>query len=196
VALDPDSRLVLGVVVGKRVGETAVALLEEVKPRLGGRAPELVTSDEWPAYPEAIRRVFGEGGTPEGLTYATVHKTRAKGRVVGVATRLVMGLWAALTALLGGSKVNTSYIERQNATDRHRNAREGRKTYRFSKAFEAHEAMTHFTMYAYNYCWPVRTLRQEVGPGRYRGRTPAMAAGLTDHVWSLREWLTFPACQP
>ena len=213
MALDPDSRLVLGVVVGKRVGETAVALLEEVKPRLGGRPPELVTSDEWSAYPEAIREVFGREVTPRqtgkpgrpagprvevpaGLNYATVHKTRVKGRVVAVATRLVMGLWAALAALLGGSKVNTAYIERQNATDRHRNARKGRKTYRFSKAFEAHEAMTHFTMYNYNYCWPVRTLRQEVGPGRYRCRTPAMAAGLTDHVWSLREWLAFPACQP
>ena len=213
VALDPDSRLVLGVVVGKRVGETAVALLEDVKPRFGGRTPELVTSDEWPAYPEAIREVFGHEVTPEptgrpgrpaeprvevpaGLNYATVHKTRVNGRVVEVATRLVMGLWAALTSLLGGSKVNTSYVERQNATDRHRNARKGRKTYRFSKAFEAHEAMTHFTMYGYNYCWPVRTLRQEVGPRRYRQRTPAMAAGLTDHVWSLREWLAFPACQP
>jgi hypothetical protein len=78
VALDPDSRLVLSVVVGKRVGETAVALLEDAKRRLGGRTPELVTSDEWSAYPEAIRRVFGDGGTPEGLNYATVHKTRAK----------------------------------------------------------------------------------------------------------------------
>ena len=56
VALDPDSRLVLGVVVGKRVGENAVMLLEDVKRRLGGRAPELVTSDEWSAYPEAIGR--------------------------------------------------------------------------------------------------------------------------------------------
>jgi IS1 family transposase len=213
VALDPDSRLVLSVVVGKRVGETAVMLLEDAKRRLGGRTPELVTSDEWSAYPEAIREVFGREVTPEptgrpgrpagprvevpaALTYATVHKTRARGRVIAVATRLVMGLWATLTALLGGAKVNTAYIERQNATDRHRNARKGRKTYRFSKDFEAHEAMTHFTMYSYNYCWAVRTLRQEVGPKRYRSRTPAMVAGLTDHVWSLREWLAFPACQP
>ena len=41
----------------------------------------------------------------------------------------------------------------------------------------------------------VRTLRQKVGPRRYRQRTPAMAAGLADHVWSLREWISFPACQ-
>jgi IS1 family transposase len=212
VAVDPDSRLVLGVVVGKRVGETAVMLLEDVKRRLGGRTPELVTSDEWPAYPEAIREVFGREVMPEptgkpgrpagprvevpaGLNYATVHKTRKKGRVVSVATRVVMGLMAAVTRLLGGGKVNTSYIERQNATDRHQNARKRRKTYCFSKDWEMHEAMTDYTMYSYNFCWPVRTLRVEGPGGRWRRRTPAMAAGLTDHVWSLKEWVSFPACQ-
>jgi IS1 family transposase len=212
VALDPDSRLVLSVVVGKRVGETAVMLLEDVKRRLGGRTPELVTSDEWSAYPEAIREVFGREVTPEptgkpgrpagarvevpaGLNYATVHKTREKGRVVSVATRIVMGLMAVVVKLLGGGKVNTSYIERQNATDRHQNARKRRKTYCFSKDWEMHEAMTDYTMYSYNFCWPVRTLRVEGPGGRWRRRTPAMAAGLTDHVWSLKEWVSFPACQ-
>ena len=58
-----------------------------------------------------------------------------------------------------------------------------------------HQAITYFTMYSYNFCWAVRTLRKEVGHRRYRQQTPAMVAGLTDHVWSLREWLTFPACQ-
>ena len=212
MALDPDSRLVLSVVVGKRVGETAVMLLRDVKRRLGDRVPELVTSDEWSAYPEAIREVFGEVVTPEptgkpgrpagprvevppSLNYATVHETREKGRVVSVATRIVMGPIATVALLLGGGKVNTSYIERQNATDRHQNARKGRKTYRFSKDWEMHEAMTDYTMYSYNFCWPVRTLRVRGPGGRWRQRTPAMAAGLTDRVWSLKEWTSFPACQ-
>ena len=94
-----------------------------------------------------------------------------------------------------GETIRTSYLERHNATDRHRNARKGRKTYRFSKDWETHEAMTTFTMYSYNFCWAVRTLRQEVAPKVYRPRTPAMAAGLADHVWSLEEWLTLPAVQ-
>ena len=64
------------------------------------------------------------------------------------------------------STVNTSYIERLEATDRHRNARKRKETYCFSKAFEAHEAMTDFTMYDYKYYRPVRTLRLEVGPRR------------------------------
>ena len=91
--------------------------------------------------------------------------------------------------------ISTSYLERQNATDRHRNARKGRRTYRFSKDWEVHEALTAFTMYSYNFCWPVRTLRQRGPDQRWQQRTPAMATGLADHVWSLEEWITLPAVQ-
>jgi hypothetical protein len=212
VALDPDSRLVLSVFVGKRLQDNAEMLLEDVKARLPG-VPELISSDEWPGYPEAIKEVFGVEVTPprtgkpgrpagprkeipEGLNYATVHKRREKGRVVEVVTKVVMGALAVVLALLGGKKISTSYLERQNGTDRHRNARKARKTYRFSKDFEMHESMTYFTMYSYNFCWPVRTLRKKIGYRRYQQRTPAIVAGLTDHVWSLQEWLAFPVCQP
>ena len=205
VALDPDHRLVLQVVVGKRLADHAVFLLEGVRGRLGGRVPELVTSDEYPAYPEALLEVFGVERVPprtgkpgrpagprvvppEGMAYGTVHKTREKGRVVKVETRAVFG-----AAPEGG--VSTSYLERQHATDRQRNARKGRKTYRFSKDWEVHRALTAFTLYSYNFCWPVRTLREKGSEGRWQPRTPAMAAGLADHVWSLDEWLTLPAVQ-
>jgi IS1 family transposase len=206
VAFDPDSRLVLTVVVGKRIVENVVLVLEDLKQRLDGRVPELVTSDEYPAYEEALRAIFGEErvppptgrpGRPRGpeivppaeMTYATVHKTRENGRVVQVETREVFG------ELADGATASTSYLERQNATDRHRNARKGRKTYRFSKDWEVHEAVTAFTMFSYNFCWPVRTLRQRSQGSRWQPRTPAMAAGLADHVWSVREWLTLPGVQ-
>ena len=209
--MDPDSRLVLSVLVGKRLLGSAVQLLLDVKERLPG-PPELITSDEWPGYPDAIAQAFGTVVTPErtgrpgrparprvevpaGLNHATVHKTRECGRVVKVEARVVRGTAGAVEAALGGGEVSVSYLERQNGTDRHRNARKGRKTYRFSKLLDMHEALTHFTMYSYNFCWPVRTLRQEAGGRRYHQRTPAMAAGLTDRVWPLREWITFPACQ-
>jgi hypothetical protein len=202
---------VLSVFVGKRLRDNAEMLLEDVKGRLGG-PPELITADEWSSYPEVIKEVFGQEYTPPrtgkpgrppgprkemppGVNYATVRKRREKGRVVEVLTRVVMGALSAVLALLGGRQINTSYVERHNATDRHRNARKGRKTYRFSKDFLMHEALSHFTMYSYNFCWPVRTLRVRTGRRRYQQRTPAMAAGLTDHVWSLREWLAFPVCQ-
>jgi IS1 family transposase len=206
VALDPDSRLVLEVVVGPRTADNAELLLEGVRDRLGGRVPELVCSDEYPVYAEALLSVFGEERAPprtgrpgrpagprvqppEGMCYATVHKTREQGRVSSVEARVAFG------ELGEGGRVSTSYLERHNATDRHRNARKGRKTYRFSKDWEVHEAMTCFSMFSYNFCWPVRTLRQGDRESGYTQRTPAMAAGLADHVWSLEEWLTLPAVQ-
>ena len=84
-------------------------------------------------------------------------------------------------------------VERHNGTDRNRNARKARKTYCFSKDWWIHRAVTFFTMYSYNFCWPVRTLRKKVGRKKYQPRTPAMVAGLTDHIWSIQEWASFPA---
>jgi IS1 family transposase len=216
VALDPEHRLVLAVVAGKRTAENTQKLVDEVKTRLGGRVPRLITTDEYPAYEGAILKAFGQTITPprtgkpgrpmapyqvapEALHYAVVHKTREKGRVIQVAVRVIFGVLAAVMEAVAASRVsraiNTAFIERHNGTDRHHNARKRRKTYCFSKDWAAHEAMTYFTMYSYNFCWPVRTLREKVD-GRWRPRTPAMAAGLAEHVWSMREWLSFPTVQP
>jgi hypothetical protein len=124
-------------------------------------------------------------------------KIRENNRVVQVETRIVYGTKAgvakALKASAVSTSVNTGFVERQNGTDRNRNARKVRKTYCFSKDWEVHEAVTYFTMYSYNFCWPVRTLRQRDGEGKWQQRTPGMAAGLTDHVWSTAEWLTLPS---
>jgi len=214
VALDPEHRLVLSVVPGKRTAENAAAVVSDAAKRLGGRVPRLVTTDEHAPYKQAILDAFGVDVTPPrtgkpgrprkarrepkpGLTYATVHKTREKGRVVSIVTTLVFGTAALLAAALALSKcstgVNTSFIERLNGTDRHRNARKSRKTYRFSKDGPTHDAVGYFAAYSYNFCWPVRTLSEPDADGRLRPRTPAMAAGLADHVWSLAEWLAIPA---
>ncbi len=215
VAFDPEHRLVLALRVGRRCPEMADFLVEEVHRRTGGRLPILLTSDEYPAYQEAILRAYGAVVVPprtgrpgrpagpvwvlpEGLTYATVHKERQNNRVVRVTARLVFGSRRALRAALAESAVsagvNTAFVERHNGTDRHRNARKVRKGYRFSKDWDVHVAVTYFTMCSYNFCWPVRALREREGAGKLGPpRTPAMAAGLTDHVWSLREWVTFPA---
>ncbi len=53
---------------------------------------------------------------------------------------------------------------------------------RFSKDRRVHEAITYYTLYRYNFCWVVRTLRRRDEQGRWQRRTPAMAAGLADHV--------------
>jgi IS1 family transposase len=205
--LDAASRLVLSVVVGKRTEANARQLVHELRERTDGRPLNLITSDEYPAYAAALAAVYAERAPqgeakpqiqrlPEWLVYATVHKTRENNRVVQVEARLVFGTLLSLAAALVWAvlgRVSTVFIERSNGTDRGRNSRKARKTYRFSKDWEAHRAMTTFTLYSANYCWAVRTLREEVAPRRYRPRTAAMVAGLTDHVWTLQEWLLFPA---
>ena len=121
--------------------------------------------------------------------------------MVAVIESVVFGMWCLLDCWLRRSSVsntiNTSFVERNNATDRRQNGRKQRKTYCFSKSKRMHDAATYFVSYSYNFCWPVRTLRVESEEG-WQPRTPAMAAGLADHVWSLREWLTYPAkpCSP
>ena len=204
----------MAVVPGGRDVEGTEALVGEFKRRTGGRTMRLMTSDAYPAYLGAILGAYGETiipprtgkpGRPKGpykvppkdLVYATVEKVRKKGRVVEILTHLVLGTMAAMAAALKGSSVsrsiNTSLLERQHLTDRHHNARKSRRTYRFSKDWRYHEAATYFTLYSYNFCWPVRTLRQAGDDGRYRKRTPAMAAGLADHVWTMAEWIRRPA---
>lgn len=174
----------------------------------------LLTSDEYKPYKEEILEAYGvsEPVNPTGkpgrprkprkkappeLLYATVHKTRKNGVVVKVEPRLQFGTEEMLTAALVASSVsnavNVAFIERHNGTDRHRNSRKVRKTYRFSKEWDHHQASTCFSMYSYNFCWPVRTLRKKSEHNQFLNQTPAMAAGLTDHIWTLREWVTFPA---
>ncbi len=208
--------MVLAVVPGARDAEAVAEVVGEVKDRTGGRVLELVTSDDYPAYETALRAAYGQEVTttasgrpsrkmvpekvpPPGMSYATVEKRREKGRVVEVITRVVFGTLALVQAALARSKasrrINVAFLERQNATDRHHNARKVRKIYTFSKDWRVHEAMTDFTMYSYNFCWPVRTLAERDDNGRLRRRTPAMAAGLADHVWTMREWITLPSVQ-
>ena len=216
IALDAEDRLVVSAIPGARTIENTEALVADFRGRTGGRLMDLMTSDDYPAYETAILHAYGQTITPErtgkpgrpkvsyqvpppGLTYATVTKLREKGRVVKLGTRVVFGTLTAVLLALGLSKVsnaiNTAFVERENATDRHRNARKARKTYRFSKEWRHHEAVTYLSLYSYNFCWPVRTLTIKDEQGRGCKRSPAMAAGLADHVWSMSEWLSFPAVQ-
>lgn len=206
----------VSLVVGKRTEDATHELVRDFHRRTGGRVMRLMTSDEYPVYESAIRATYGQRVTPPrtgrrgrprkaytvippAVTYATVHKERENNRVVSVSTRVVLGTAAAVAAALVASAVsgvvNTCFVERHNGTDRNRCSRKVRKSYAFSKAWDVHRAATVFSYFSYNFCWPVRTLRVKGDDGRGQARTPAMAAGLADHAWSLREWLTLPAVQ-
>jgi IS1 family transposase len=206
--------LLLALVHGKRDGATCQQLIHQVHDRTGGRTDLLITTDEHAPYESAIRAVYGveqprprrpgpgrppkpEVVVPPALCYATVRKRRERGRVVEVARTVVFGTLALLGALLrrstASTTVNTSFVERNNGTDRHQNSRKRRKGYGFSKDLAMHRAASYFIGYSYNFCWPVRTLRTRQPDGAWSDRTPAMAAGLSDHVWGLEEWVTYPA---
>jgi len=216
VAYDPEHRLVISVVPGKRTEKNVGELVVDFKKRTGGRTMNLITSDEYKPYKKAILKAYGKKMTPphtgkpgrpkgsrrvpsEGLKYATVHKIRKKGRVVKIDLRTVFGskaeVQAAIEASAVSNTINTAFVERHNGTDRNRNARKVRKSYCFSKDWDVHNAMTYFTMYSYNFCWPVRTLRVQDRNDQWLSRTPAMVAGLTDRIWSLSDWLSYPAIQ-
>jgi IS1 family transposase len=174
VAFDPEHRLALAVVPGARTEENARAIVAEVVERVDCDPPPLMTSDEYPAYATVIEELFSEPAPvllqrkpgrprivperrlPDDVIYATVHKHRENNRVIGVEQRQVFGSPEALEDALSEStashRVNTSFVERQNGTDRGRNARKTRETYRFSKDWQVHEAMIYLTLYSYNFC--------------------------------------------
>jgi hypothetical protein len=123
VGFDPEHRLVVSVVPGKRTAQNTEALVRDFKTRTHGRPMNLITTDEYAPYREALLKAYGQciqfpptgrRGRPKGprwvappnLHYATVHKTREKGRVVKVEPRVIFGCPKTIEAALKASTVN------------------------------------------------------------------------------------------
>jgi hypothetical protein len=142
---------------------------------------------------------------PPDLLDAQVVKHRRKGRVVKVTTEVVFGTPEALGAYRKRSpasrRVNTAFVERQNNTMRQHNRRFTRKTLGFSKKRYWMERQLHLCVGDYHFCLPHSGLREEIdpplptkgngSPKKWREVTPMMAAGVTDHVWTLQELLMY-----
>ncbi len=124
-----------------------------------------------------------------GWQYMQVVKHREKGRIVGLTLRVVFGTQEEVLKLLGKS---TAYVERTHLTMRLFNGRLTRKTLAFSKQLEMYQASATWGDLVYNLARPLKTLRLEANASGYRWlpRSPAMAAGLTDHIWTVKELLT------
>ena len=220
IAFDPIHKLIVAMLVGDRTEEEAMGLLSRLRDRMAERPLPLFTSDSLAHYAKAILHTFGvwmrprRNGNrgrfpkprpvpPEDLHYATVHKERKKGRVVSVTTQVVYGRMKDVMAHLKplGQKINTAYVERVNLTLRHLVSRLHRKTLCFSKKREYLEYHLHLSIAYYHlvlYHSSLRVRLPEPIPTRGNGspkiwekRTPAMAAGLTDHQWSMKELLMF-----
>ena len=173
----------------------------------------LICTDGFAAYPKSIMRAFREKvkKTPgrgrccleiwPDLQIGTVIKRTVKRRLQEVIRQVTHGTEERVQELLqlskGGSMLNTSYIERLNATFRERLASLTRKC----RHAVSKEATLHAGMYligsTYNFCIPHQQLSQALDLGGFGYLcTPAMASGLTDHVWSVKELLLFKVAPP
>ena len=178
-AIDPVSKIMPSWLVGGRDVETATEFLQDLKSRLVNSRVQL-TSDGLKAYPEAVQRVFGRN-----VDYAVLEK-QYEGKQ-GNRSGLYSG---CLKIIVSGSpnldRISTSFMERANLTIRQNNRRYTRKSTGFSKRLRNHCASVSLGLAYYNLVRPHQTLSR-----RYRRpTTPAMAAGLANAPFHLRDILT------
>ena len=207
-ALDTATRLIVCFLIGDRILEDAHKFLKDLVSRT--EQIPLFTSDELPHYADGLKELFhqlmpseptGRRGRPrnpekiidENLDYATVHKTRQRGRVVKVETKVVFGSKKRIEKKLKelpSNTINTAYVERSNLNWRLWDAHLTRKSLLFAKSFRWLKAKFSICVGFYNFIRPHETLSR--GDDRvFRPNTPAMAAKLTDHQWSIKELLAY-----
>lgn len=221
LAFAPVWRLVLAFVVGKRCQASADLLVDRVKDVTDEHIP-FFTSDQLPHYEDALLHTYGTWVQPErkgnrgrfpkprlvptaDLLYAQVVKVRDGARVTEVKAKVIFGKPEAIAAQLASSPVsdtvNTSFVERDNLTQRQSNRRLTRRTNGFSKEIVWFEKQLWLSTAYYHLVLPHHSLRQPLDtpeptrgtgtPRKWKPVTPAMAAGITDHVWSTPELLSY-----
>jgi IS1 family transposase len=172
VAIDADTKIVPSWLVGKRDTECAMEFVNDLASRLSHRVQ--ITSDGHKPYLEAVEYAFGADVDYAMLIkhYGAVQEeTRySPAQCVGIDTRIISGK-------PDEKNISTSFVERQNLTMRMSMRRFTRLTNGFSKKVRNHAAAIALHYMHYNFCRIHKTLRV----------TPAMEAGLTDHVWTLDE---------
>jgi hypothetical protein len=200
--IDMDTRLRVARGIAKTETQASREVFQTLKRRGHPDAPPPTVSDGWGGIDDAMVEVYGQvppyngvGRPPThkrplpGWQYVQMVKQRENGRVIGVQVRVVFGDPVAALALLGQS---TAYIERTHLTMRLFNGRLARKTLAFSKEISMYRASAAWEDLVYNLARPLKTLRVEALDDprrRWIRRSPAMAAGLTDHIWTVKELL-------
>jgi hypothetical protein len=202
--LDMDSRLRVARGIAKSETLASTEVFQTLKRRGHPDGPPPTISDGWGGIDAAMVAVYGivpeycgRGRPPTrktaraGWQYLQMIKQRDDhGRVHGIKVRVIFGTQVEVLALLGRS---TAYIERSNLTSRLFNGRQVRKTLAYSKELEGYKAAAVWEDNYYNLVRPHKSLRLPVAaplPQKWLRRTPAMAAKLTDHVWTVQELLT------
>jgi IS1 family transposase len=219
-ALDPVSKLLLTIDVGERTLTMAQGVVHQVVQVLAPDCVPLFLTDGFKEYTMALLTHFGHwvpsprrqatGPAPKPrwmplpqLLYAQVVKQYRRRRLVGVHHRVVFGTLAGVKRVLAatGWQINTAFIERVNLSIRQHMAAVGRRVATLCKGETGVRQQLALYQVYYNFCLPHTSLRLPLpqpqptnGTGsakRWQPRTPAMAAGLTDRVWTLREVLLF-----
>jgi len=219
-AMDPDSKLLLVIDVGTRTLAMAQRVVHQVVQVLAPHCIPLCLTDGLKEYGTALLTHFGswrqparrrdKGPLPKprwmpvpALLYAQVVKSYRRRRIVGVTYRVVFGTMERVQQGLSacGRKLNTAFVERLNLDIRQRVAAVGRRVNTLCQGEDGlRQQLVVYHAY-YNFCLPHASLRQPLlvpeptnGSGsakRWRPCTPAMAAGVTDHVWTLQEVLLY-----
>jgi IS1 family transposase len=220
VAIDPESKLILTVDVGERTLAMAQCIVHQLVHVLVPNCVPLFLTDGHKDYFTAILTHFGywlqpprcqgKGPTPKRrwrplpqLLYGQVIKTVRRRRLVRVSHRVVFGTLEAINQVLAkrGWQMNTAFVERINLDIRQHVAAVGRRVNTLCKQEAGVRQQLVLYQVYHNFVLPHASLRQPLpqplstnGTGSvktWRPRTPAMAAGLTAHVWTLREVLLF-----
>jgi len=220
VAMDPESKLLLTIEVGDRTLAMAQRVVHHVAQVLAPDCAPLFVTDGFREYMTALLTHYGQWMQPPRrqakgpmpklrwmprpqLLYAQVIKTMRRRRLVRVSHRVVFGTLEAVQQVLAacGWQINTSLVERLNLTIRQHVAAIGRRVSALCKGEDGLRQQLALYHCYYNFCLPHVSLRlplPQPEPTNGRGsarlwqpRTPAMAAGLTNHVWTLREVLCY-----
>jgi IS1 family transposase len=219
-AMDPERKLLLAIDVGHRTLAMAQRVVHHVAQVLAPDCAPLLLTDGFREYLTALLTHYGHwvqlprrqvtGPTPKPrwmplphLRYAQGIKTMRRRRLVDVKHRVVFGTLEAVQQVLAacGWQINTAFVERINLSIRQHVAAVGRRVSTLCKGEDGLRQQLALYHTYYNFCLPHTSLRLPLpqpeathGTGttkRWQPRTPAMAAGLTDHVWTLREVLLF-----
>src|SRR5467141_3238279 len=219
-AIDPITKVLLTIDVGDRTLAMAQRVVHQVVQVLAPGCVPLFLTDGFKEYTTALLTHYGQwvqparqraqGPAPKprwmpapGLLYAQVVKTVRRRRLVRVRHQIVFGTREAVQQVLAacGWQINTAFIERVNLTIRQHVAAAVRRVATLCKGEDGlRQQLALYHVYD-NFCLPHASLRVPLpqplptnGTGsakRWQPQTPAMAAGLTDHVWTLREVLLF-----
>jgi IS1 family transposase len=219
-AMDPVTKLLLGLDIGERTLAMAQRVVHQVSQVLAPGCVPLFLTDGFKEYTTALLTHYGQwvqaprqraqGPAPKprwmplpGLLYAQVVKTVRRRRLVRVRHRVVFGTLDAIQQVLAacGWQIQTAFVERLNLTIRQHVAAVGRRVSTLCKGEDGlRQQLALYHIYD-NFCLPHASLRVPLpqplpanGTGSaktWQPRTPAIAAGLTDRVWTLREVLLF-----